>query len=298
MSILARPAVPQDFPIQVAENEGMPSRTDPRDTALRVTRHGRQTGTLRPGSSKERTAADEVWAAKGARMRKTNTTATARLVSRLAVVAGIMAAVAFPVFAQDGTGPTPDNAKARNYGGGWDCSLGYRVNGADCASIGIPENAYATGRSYGSGWACRRGYAEVAGTSCEAIPIPDNAYLRSSGYDWQCDRGYRRDRDACVPIALPENGYLTNSDYGAKWICERGFFKVDDRCAPVALPANAFLDQESYGPGWKCERGFEAVKNTCVAIDLPANAHVDRSGNGWRCDRSFQLSDGECVLGQ
>ena len=331
MSILARPAVPQEFPIQVAENEGMPSRTDPRDTALRVTRHGRQTGTLRPGSSTERTAADEVWAAKGARMRKTNTTATARLVARLAVVAGIMASVAFPVFAQDGTGPTPDNAKARNYGGGWDCSLGYRVNGADCASIDIPENAYATGRSYGSGWACRRGYAEVAGTSCEAIPIPDNAYLRSSGYDWQCDRGYRRDRDACIPIALPENGYLTgdssgpgwtcdrgftpsagacipiavpengyltNSDYGAKWVCERGFFKIDDRCAPVALPANAFLDQESYGPGWKCERGFEAVKNTCVAIDLPANAHVDRSGNGWRCDRSFQLSDGECVLGQ
>jgi hypothetical protein len=43
-----------------------------------------------------------------------------------------------------------------------------------------------------------------------AIPVPENAFLRSSGYDWQCDRGYRQDRETCVPIVLPDNAYLTD----------------------------------------------------------------------------------------
>jgi hypothetical protein len=79
------------------------------------------------------------------------------------VAAGMIAFLAFPVLAQDGTGPMPENAEARSYGGGWNCALGYRVNGEECVAIDIPENAYATGRSYGSGWACRRGYEEKAG---------------------------------------------------------------------------------------------------------------------------------------
>lgn len=250
---------------------------------------------------------------------------------RRAALAAVVVICAVPVVAQDGTGPVPENAEARSYGGGWDCTLGYRVDSEDCVAIDVPENAYATGRTYGSGWACRRGYDEVGGVSCEAIPVPENAFLRSSGFDWQCERGYRQDletcvliilpenayltndpsgsgwecergytatTDSCVPIAVPENGYLTNANFGAEWACERGFFEIDGRCDPVALPANAFLDQDSYGPGWQCERGFEAVNDTCVAIDLPANAHLDRSGNRWRCDRSFQLSNGECVLGR
>ncbi|PRY84368.1 hypothetical protein [Donghicola tyrosinivorans] len=334
MTNRARLTVPQDFPIQAAENEGMPPRPDFEDTQPRFTRPGSQTGTHCLGSLKEKTATGKAWPAREKPIRqdkKKNNNSLARLISRLAVVAGIIASVAFPVFAQDGTGPMPDNAEARNYGGGWDCDLGFRVEGAECMALDIPDNAYATGRTYGSGWACRRGYEEISGASCEAIPIPENAYLRSTGHDWQCDRGYRQDRETCVPIVLPEhgyltedtsgsewvcdrgftpsasacipiavleNGYLTNSDYGAEWACERGVFEIDGRCDPVALPANAFLDQESYGPGWRCERRFEAVDNACVAIDLPANAHLDRSGNRWRCDRSFQLSDGACVLGR
>jgi hypothetical protein len=33
------------------------------------------------------------------------------------VAAGMIAFLAFPVLAQDGTGPMPENAEARNYGG-------------------------------------------------------------------------------------------------------------------------------------------------------------------------------------
>ncbi|WP_147277363.1 hypothetical protein [Rhodovulum sp. 12E13] len=328
MTDSTRPTVPQDFSIQVAENEGMPSRPNSKASPTPVARTRRLTGTLTLELSKAPEATGGIWSAKEqAAMRHP----LARLIARTAAIAGVIASLAFPVLAQDGTGPMSENAQPRSYGSGWVCDLGYRVEAADCLAIDIPENAYATGRSYGSGWACRRGYEEAGGTSCAAIPMPENAFLRSSGYDWQCDRGYRQDREtcvpivlpdyayltddtlgsgwtcergftassgACVPIAVPENGYLTNADYGDQWACERGFFEIDGRCDAVALPANAFLDPASYGPGWRCQRGFETVDTACVAIDLPANAHLDRSGNAWRCDRGFQLADGECVLGR
>jgi hypothetical protein len=334
MTSSPHPTVPEDFSIEVAENEGMPPGPDSKGSQPPEVRTRRLTGMLTLGLSKTRAATDGPRSARKEQMRhheESSSRPLAKLFARLAVVAGVIASMAFPVFAQDGIGPMPQNAQSRSYGGGWDCDLGYRVEGAECLTLDIPENAYATGRSYGSGWACRRGYEEAGGTSCEAIPVPEHAFLRSSGYDWQCDRGYRQDRETCVPIvlpdnayltddtsgsgwtcergftassggcvaiAVPENGYLTNAEYGGEWVCERGFFEVDGRCDPVALPANAFLDPESYGPGWRCERGFAPADNACVPIDLPANAHLDLSGNRWRCDRSFQLLDGECVLGR
>ena len=112
----------------------------------------------------------------------------------------VMAIVAFGAgaLAQDGLGQPPENAQKRNFGSGWNCNIGYRVDEGRCVKLDIPENAYATGRSYGIGWACRRGFNEVNRESCEAIFVPENAFLRSSGYDWQCERGFRQDREACV----------------------------------------------------------------------------------------------------
>ncbi|SEO18067.1 hypothetical protein [Palleronia pelagia] len=334
MTDSTRPTLPHAPPIEVAENEGMPPGPNFIGFSPPFAQTRQVTGTLTLALSRTRTATDGLRSAKEKLMRHPEEAPKhplARLIARMAVVAGMIASLAFPVLAQDGTGPMPENAEARSYGGGWNCALGYRVAGEECVTIDIPEHAYATGRSYGSGWACRRGYEEAGGTSCAAISVPDNAFLRSSGYEWQCDRGYRRDREACVPIvlpdnayltddtsgfgwtcdrgftasasdcvpiAIPENGYLTHADYGDEWACERGFFEIDGRCDPVALPANAFLDPASYGPGWRCERGFETVDTICVAIDLPVNAHLDRSGNSWRCDRGFQLAGGECVLGR
>ncbi len=255
----------------------------------------------------------------------------ALLVSKLAIAAGVTASMAFPVLAQDGTGPMPENAQPRSYGSGWVCDFGYRVEGAECLALDIPEHAYPTGRSYGTGWECDRGYEEVSGTSCNRFPVPANAFLRSYGDDWQCERGYRQERDACVPIVLPEyayltedssgtgwncdrgfaavagtcmpivvpaNAYLTNTNYGAVWACERGFVKIDERCDAIVVPVNAFLDPASYGPGWRCERGYEPLSGACVAIDLPENAFLDRSGNRWSCNRGYQLSDGACILGR
>jgi hypothetical protein len=251
------------------------------------------------------------------------------LMARLVFAAGLAAGLAFPALAQDGKGAVPENATARGNGAAWDCDPGYRVDGAKCSGIEIPDNAYPTGLSYGRGWACRRGHEEIAGTSCAVIPVPPNAFLRSSGHDWQCARGFRRDGDSCVdivlpqhayltedwsgsawacergftaeadrcvPIAVPENGYLTDADYGDAWACERGFVAIDGRCDPVAVPDNAFLDQKTYGPGWRCERGYETLDDACVRIDLPENAHLDERGNRWSCNRGFRPEDGACVL--
>ncbi len=325
----AHPTVPQDFVIHVAENEGMPSRTNSKGARPPPAPTRRLTGTLTLGLSRKVAETDLHQSAKEQAALKHP---LAKLIAKTAVIAGVIASFAFPVLAQDGTGPMPLNAQARSYGGGWVCDLGFRVEGTECLALDIPEHAYPTGRSYGMGWECDRGYEKVNRTSCNSIPVPANAFLQSSGYDWQCERGFRREDRACLaiflperayltedgwrgkgwacdrgfaaiaekcmPIAVPENAYLTNADYGAAWACERGFVKTDDRCDAISMPANAFLDHAPYGSGWRCERGYEPMDGACVAIDLPENAHLDRSGNRWSCNRSFRLSDGMCNLGR
>ncbi|MCV2880310.1 hypothetical protein OE699_15820 [Sedimentimonas flavescens] len=328
MTVGTHPTVPPDCAIQVAENEGMPTRPNSKGSTPSVVRTRRLTRTFTLGQSKTRAATGGLWSAKEQGPMRHHLT---RLIAKAAVISGVIASFAFPVLAQDGTGPIPQNAQARSYGGGWVCDLGFRVEGAECLPLDIPEHAYPTGRSYGTGWECDRGYEEVDRTSCNPIPVPANAFLRSSGYDWQCERGFRQEDEACVPvvlperayltsdhsgtgwtcdrgyealagtcspIAVPENAYLTNADYGAAWACERGFVRIDDRCDAVVVPSNAYLDEASYGPGWSCERGYEVLNGACVAIDLPENAYLGRSGNRWSCNRGFQLSDGACVLGR
>jgi hypothetical protein len=154
------------------------------------------------------------------------------LAQAVLTAATLIAILALPALAQDGTGPLPENAEARNYGGGWDCVPGYRVDGAACAAIDLPENAYATGRSYGAGWECRRGFREVGGVSCVAIPVPENAYLRSSGYDWECNRGYRQDRETCLPIVVPQNAHLTDDPSGFRVDLRARLHRVRRRMPP------------------------------------------------------------------
>lgn len=62
----------------------------------------------------------------------------------------------------------------------------------------------------------------------QAAPMPANAQPQSYGDGWGCDRGYRRDGDACLAIIIPENAYATNRTYGAGWECLHGFQEADD----------------------------------------------------------------------
>lgn len=139
MTSSTHPTLPQDFAIQVAENEGMPTRPNSRASPLPAAPTRRLTGTLTLGLSRTRAATNELWSAKEqAAMRHP----LARLIARTAAIAGVIASFAFPVLAQDGTGPMPENAQPRSYGGGWVCDIGYRVEGAECLPLDIPEHAY------------------------------------------------------------------------------------------------------------------------------------------------------------
>ncbi len=102
----------------------------------------------------------------------------------------LLAAAPGTVFAQAGSIAMPENARAKAYGSGWECDLGYRKINEACAPIKVPANAYPTSTSYGRGWECGRGYREVDET-CAAVKVPANAYLSASGDGWEFGRGYR-----------------------------------------------------------------------------------------------------------
>lgn len=326
------PIVPQDFSIQVAENEGMPSRLGSKGCLPPDVRTRRLTGTLTLGLSKIGAATDGPRSARKEPMRhrkELKRHPLAKFFARLAVVAGLIASMAFPVVAQDGTRPIPANAQPKSYGEGWECDRGYRRDGDKCLSVIVPENAYATNRTYGAGWECLHGFQEVDDAACLEVVVPeggyldpsgqrwrclrgyikvdgiclevvvpDNAYLSADSYGaaWLCNRGYQVEGDTCVAIVVPENAFLNASSYGQPWTCERGYFERDDTCETIVVPENAYFDEASYGPGWKCNRGFAESDDGCTEIDLPDNAHLDRSGNRWACHRNFQRSRGLCLL--
>jgi hypothetical protein len=110
------------------------------------------------------------------------------------------------VRAQDSSKVVPANAQAKQYGSGWECKPGFRRDGAGCATIKLPANAYLSDDTYGPGWACKREY-KADGNSCVAVKLPQNAYFAgSSYYDWECERGFRKAGASCVVVIVPKNG--------------------------------------------------------------------------------------------
>ena len=239
----------------------------------------------------------------------------------------ILLSLAQPAIAQ--TMPMPENASPKNYGDGWSCDIGYRIDGDLCAEISIPPNAYKTNRTYGAGWECVHGFRNADGGSCvevvvptggfldpsgarwnclrgylkvdevcREVVVPENAYLtdNTAGPSWACNRGFQVKGDACADISVPTNAYLNDNGYGRPWTCDRGFFEKAGACEAVVIPANAYFDEASYGNGWRCDRGYAVSGDQCEAIDLPDNAHFDRSGNRWDCNRNFRKFKGLCVL--
>ena len=71
-------------------------------------------------------------------------------------------------------------------------------------------------------------------------------------------------------------------------------FAEDARtCVPVRVPENGYLD--SSGRGWRCERGFVAANDTCTRLVVPPNAHIDFSGNNWDCNEPYRKTGGACI---
>jgi len=50
------------------------------------------------------------------------------------------------VFAQSGSIEVPENARAKEYGNGWECDQGYRAVDGACTVIKLPANAYLTNK--------------------------------------------------------------------------------------------------------------------------------------------------------
>ena len=65
------------------------------------------------------------------------------LLERLATVSGLS-------FAQGDSVEVPDNARAKEYGNGWECDLGYRAVNEASIAVRLPTNVYLTNTSYGS----------------------------------------------------------------------------------------------------------------------------------------------------
>src|SRR6185503_4980587 len=84
--------------------------------------------------------------------------------------------------------------------------------------------------------------------------IPEHATALSYGPGWQCDRGYRKENDACTAIELPAHAYHQTMAAGRGWECRRGYRTVDDDCVLIGVPPHAYLD--NMGDRWKCERGY------------------------------------------
>jgi len=239
------------------------------------------------------------------------------------------AGLAMPSLAQDGTGPAPENAQDRRHGGGCDCDPGYRIADGTCVALDMPANAYPTGRSSGTGRACLHGYREVRGATCEPVAIPANAFLHASDLIWNCERGYRKQADACAVIDVPETrisptaGSERDGNAAAatlprpvpafpssfpKTRMRRTRATAPPRFASGASSRPTAAANRSLSPQGPVRttapmapaggaRGYEARKTSCVTIDLPENAHLDRSGNRWQCNRGFQLSEGNrCIL--
>jgi hypothetical protein len=58
------------------------------------------------------------------------------------------------------------------------------------AEVDIPENGHAVkGRHV---WDCDKGYKNNRNESCDKVNVPDNGLLASDGHDWHCDKGYRK----------------------------------------------------------------------------------------------------------
>ena len=58
--------------------------------------------------------------------------------------------------------------------------------------------------------------------------MPAHAYLDSSGRDWVCERGFKRDFHTCVRLELPDHAHLGYA--GNRWVCDSGYRQEGQAC--------------------------------------------------------------------
>lgn len=61
-----------------------------------------------------------------------------------------------------------------------------------------------------------------------AQKIPKNAHKVKNLWGWECDHGYRYEREKCLKVILPKNSKLTED--GHNWVCREGYVKYRGEC--------------------------------------------------------------------
>ena len=58
--------------------------------------------------------------------------------------------------------------------------------------------------------------------------LPMHAHVNYAGNGWECDRGFRRVGEYCVPVEIPANASLNY--VGNDWECDPGYTRMGDLC--------------------------------------------------------------------
>jgi hypothetical protein len=67
------------------------------------------------------------------------------------VFLAVLVSVPGVLIAKSRTVEIPENARAKNYGSGWECNRGYRAAGKRCVAVKTPANSFPTVSRYGQG---------------------------------------------------------------------------------------------------------------------------------------------------
>ena len=161
---------------------------------------------------------------------------------------------------------------------------------ADAARSDEPRlPAHAKRNAYSNGWDCDRGYYRQ-GQQCLPVQPPKHASLNFYGNGWDCDRGYFRQGQQCLPVQPPKHASL--NFYGNGWDCDRGYYRQGQQCLPVQPPKHASLN--FYGNGWNCDRGYYRQGQQCLSVQPPEHATLNFYGNGWDCEQGYQRVGSKC----
>ena len=177
----------------------------------------------------------------------------------------------------------PENAKFAVQGSEWYCNFGYERQGDKCVKLEIHDNAR---WSYdGNDWECNRGFTESEdGKSCTEVKIPENAQSNYIG-SFNCNSGYRKVGDECEKQPDIENGKFYTT--GADFYCNNGYKRneAQRKCEKIIIPENAREDSLALD-GWRCNKEYRKEGSECKKFTLPENA--DWVGETWKCKSGYR----------
>lgn len=171
------------------------------------------------------------------------------------------------------------------------CQTGFKKNSYGiCEEIKAPQNGKLN--SYKDDFECDRGYVKNKNNwSCDQIKLPENAVLTVAGNDWTCISEYKKEGDSCKKVTLPENAKFHTQ--GSDFYCNFGYEKVGEKCEKLEIPSNAKWSYD--GNDWECNRGYKESddKKSCIEVKIPDNAQSNYIGT-FTCNSGYKQVGDKC----